>query len=102
MLFRSWQFVFSAPNTPPAGVGALGPGDGSANSFRASSSGEGELTVVTPGGNLGIFGSIHACALDEFEVHYLAAYHIDGMTHGRFPGPDGTVAEDAGIRFHMP
>ena len=106
--YTVWQLVFMSPGfvgNPEINLialGALGPNDGSANSFRASSSGEGELSAVTPGGNLSIFGAIAACATDEFEVHYLAAYHIDGLTHGPTPGPDGTFAEDAGIIFRMP
>ncbi len=102
--YTVWQFVFKAPAVAGGqmtlvGVGALGLNDGSGNSFRTSDDGEGEISAVTPAGGLSIFGSIGACASDEFEVHYVAAYHIDGMTHGPYPGPDGTVAEQAAFIF---
>ena len=105
--YTVWQLVFRAPGfvgNPMInliGLGALGPNDGSGNSFRTSSSGEGELSAVTPAGALSAFGSIGACALDHFEVHYVAGYHIDGMTYGATPGPSGSFAEQAGVRFQM-
>ena len=103
--YTVWQLAFASPGfqgSPGANliaIGALGPNDGSGNVFHTSAAGEGELSAVTPAGPLSIMGSLGACALDEFEVHYVAAYHFDGQTWGRFPGPAGTFAEQAGVRF---
>jgi hypothetical protein len=104
--YTVWQLVFKAPGFQGnpidnrIGLGALGPNDGSANVFRTSASGEGELSAMTPAGPLSIQGSIGACALDAYEVHYVAAYHFDGLTHGGVPGPNGTFAEQIGFMFH--
>ena len=95
--YTVWQLVFFSPGfvgnpiTNRKSIGPLGPSDGSGNAFQASSSGEGQLSVLTPG----------TCALDEFEVHYVIGYHSDGMTYGPTPGPGGTFAEQAGVRFSM-
>lgn len=103
--YTVWQLAFKAPGfqgnpvTNRIALGALGPSDGTGNVFQSSASGEGELSTVTPAGPLSIQGSMGACALDQFEFHYVAAYHLDGMTHGGVPGPNGTFAEQIGFRF---
>ena len=103
--YTVWQLAFKAPGftgspmTNLIGLGALGPNDGSGNVFYTSASGEGELSAKTPAGPLSIFGTMGACALDQFEVHYVAAYHFDGRTWGGTPGPAGTFAEQIGFRF---
>jgi|ERR1051326_1256219 hypothetical protein len=104
--YTVWQLAFAAPGfqgnpvTNRIALGALGPSDGSGNVFHSSASGEGELSAVTPAGPLSIQGSMGECALDQFEFHYVAAYHFDGLTHGGVPGPNGTFAEQIGFRFH--
>ena len=103
--YTVWQLAFKAPgfqndpNTNLIGLGALGPNDGSANAFHTSASGEGDLSAMTPPGPLSLFGVMGACALDEVEVQYVAAYHFDGRTYGGTPGPDGTFAEQVGFDF---
>jgi hypothetical protein len=82
------------------GVGALGPNDGSGNVFIAEENGEATISGTNPGGMLSARGSIGACWLtDEFEVHVVGAYHIDGATSGRVPGPEGTWVEHFGFMF---
>ena len=82
------------------GLGALGSNDGAHNAFRASASGEGEVSAITPPGPLSVFGSMGGCALiDEFEAHVVGAYHIDGQSHGPSLGPDGTAVEQLGSIF---
>lgn len=104
--YTIWQLVFASPGFQGnpvdnrIGLGALGPSDGSGNVLHTSASGEGELSAVTPAGPLSIQGSMGACALDQFEVHFVAAYHFDGHTWGGVPGPNGTFAEQVGFRFH--
>lgn len=103
--YTVWQLAFKSPGFQGNPVdnrialGALGPNDGSGNVFHTSASGEGQLSAVTPAGPLSIQGSMGACALDQFEVHYVAAYHFDGRTWGGTPGPNGTFAEQVGARF---
>src|SRR5262249_5462256 len=103
--YTAWQLTFKSPGFQGnpvdnrIGLGALGPSDGSENVFHTSASGEGELSVMTPAGPLSIQGSVGACGLDEFELHVVAAYHIDGQSHGGTPGPAGTFVEQIGFRF---
>lgn len=103
--YTVWQLAYTSPGaqadpgTNLIGLGAAGPNDGSGNAFRTSASGEGDLSVVTPPGPLSLFGVMGACALDQAEVQYIAAYHFDGLTHGGTPGPDGTFAEQVGFSF---
>src|SRR5437867_12054996 len=61
------------------GLGALGSSDGSHSSFVAQADGSGSISAITSGGALSVFGSIADCALtEEFEVHVVGVYHIDG------------------------
>jgi hypothetical protein len=104
-VYTVWNVVFRSPGFDPTfanliGLGAIGPGDGSANSFTADSTGAGAVSAITPGGPLSVFGSIADCALTgEFEFHLVGAYHIDGQTHGAAPGPAGTFVEQFGFIF---
>ena len=89
------------------GVGALGPDDGSENTFEASASGEGQISVIMPPGPLSDFGppfldqkyDVEGCLLDEFEFHLVGVYHFDGMSYGPVPGYQHGGAEQFGIRF---
>ncbi len=82
------------------GIGAAGKGDGSDNTFVAGPDGTAEITTISPGGALSMFGEIGNCGLtDQFEWHVVAAYHIDGKTYGADLGPDGTVVEQFGFIF---
>jgi hypothetical protein len=81
------------------GLGAMGATDGSQNVFIADASGQGSMTIVQPATALSMMGAIGGCALEEYEYHVVASYHIDGMTHGSDLGPDGTAVEHAGAIF---
>ncbi len=93
-VYSMWIATFNAPGFTPnfenvkAG-GALGPPDGSKNTFRASASGEAQISAIHPAGPLSEFGTVGNCLLDEFEVHLAGAYHLDGLTHGGSPGEPG-------------
>ena len=97
--------MFQAPGFDPTfanliGLGAIGSQSGTQNAFRASASGEGDVSAITPPGSLSMFGAIGACALtDQFEWHVVGAYHIDGQTYGASPGPEGTAVEQFGFVF---
>lgn len=85
-----------------SGFGPLGPPDGSENAFRASRSGEGQVSTIQPGGPLGAAGSIDSCALEEFEWHIVVGFHLDGQTHGSFfddPDNPGAAVEQVVFIF---
>jgi hypothetical protein len=104
-VYTIWNVVFKSPGFDPTftnliGLGALGAPSGTQNVFRASASGEGDVSAITEAGALSMRGSIGACALtDEFEWHVVGAYHIDGQSHGTSLGPDGTAVEQFGFIF---
>lgn len=97
-VYTVWLFVFAngGPPTPPTAVGALGNSDPSddtfENSFTASESGEGQLSLIQQEGVLSANnGPIAACWLDTYPaVRLTLAYHIDGQTSGPVPGPTNT------------
>ena len=106
-VYTIWNVVFDSPGMDPAqemlsidGVGAAGIGDGSDNSFVASSEGKAEITINSPGGTLSMMGTMGNCPLtDNFEWHVVGSYHMDGKTYGPDLGPDGTVAEQFAFVF---
>lgn len=112
-LYTIWNVVFAEPGFVDdrdhevatehvKGAGPLGAQDGSENVFLSSDTGERTLSATTPGGELGAFGMIEDCALDEFEWHVIGALHLDGKTHGRVPDdPEspGTLAEQFAFIF---
>lgn len=118
-LYTAWVIVFEAPGfhfdsrdvfpfgadgtaaENVIGAGALGSTDGSENVFSAPPSGDGELSANHPAGESSIFGAVGDCLLDEFEVHVVGDYHLDGMTHGPVPGGPGQHVEHFGAAFRQ-
>ena len=106
-VYTIWNASFESPGFDPSdamlgidGLGAAGKGDGSDNIIKASAAGTGSITLVSPGGDLSLFGSIGACSLaDDFEWHVVGAYHIDGQSYGPIIGPDGTYVEQFAFAF---
>jgi hypothetical protein len=98
--YTVWLFLVNPSGTPPyLGAGSLGRTDPSENFFTASAAGEGQIVRTTPEEDLSAFGHVGPCFLDgAVEVHLV--YHIDGMTHGHFPGPNETWVTNA--RFFFP
>lgn len=99
-------FPFGAEGTAAEHViaaGALGSTPGSENVITAHGS-HGQLTANQPAGELSIFGSVGDCLLEEFEVHIIGDYHLDGQTHGPVPGGPGEHVEHfaAAFREGMP
>jgi hypothetical protein len=106
-VYSVWVLTFKSPGFDPTfanlvGSGALGDPDGSKSTFKASASGEGQISAIVPGGPLSSMGTIGDCALtDEFEFHVVGIYHIDGKTYGGSPGPSGTYVEQIGFIFRQ-
>lgn len=95
-------FPFGADGTAAehvTGAGSLGSPDGGENIFRANNAGNAALTAKHPAGDLGIFGSVGNCLLDEFEVHIVGDYHLDDTTHGPIPGKPGVHIEQFAAAF---
>lgn len=106
-VYTFWNLSFDAPGIQPTmegmnirGLGAAGLGDGSDNYFIASPDGKGEITMLSPGGDLSLQGDMGACPLTEnYEFHVVGAYHMDSQTYGPIIGPEGTFAEQFGFVF---
>lgn len=108
-VYTIWNVVFEAPGMDPTdpilgldGLGAAGKGDGSDNAFVASATGEAQITMLSPGGDLSMLSNIPMgqCPLtDNFEWHVVGAYHMDGQTYGGDLGPVGTGVEQFGFIF---
>lgn len=101
-LYTAWVVVFADPGFIPdrnldtalrnmVGFAPLGTDDGSENVFRASASGEGQVTAIEnpstfPEGNEGPAWKPGAgtkqCLLDHFEVHIVGGYHLDDQNRG--------------------
>ncbi len=104
-VYTMWALVFKSPGFDGTfvnliGNGALGAPDGSENVFTASSDGTASLSVNMPEENLSIFGRVGNCLGKSFEVHLVAAYHSDNMTHGSSPGNPSTWVVQFGFPFY--
>lgn len=94
-VYTIWTLVFKSPGFDGTfanliGNGALGAPDGSENAFTASPDGTASFSIIMPAENLSIFGSVGNCLGSSYEVHLVAAYHSDNMTHGSSPGAPTT------------
>lgn len=106
-VYTMWNVSVKAPGFDPnaelfniIGIGAAGNGLGTDNSFIASANGTAEITTISQGGPLSMFGELADCPiLNQFEWHVVGAIHLDGKTYGPNLGPDGTVAEQFGFIF---
>lgn len=104
-VYTIWVLTFKSPGFDGTfgnliGNGALGASDGSGNVFTASAAGTASLAVTMPAGSLSLFGSVGDCFSTEYEVHLVAAYHSDFMTHGSAPGPPTTWVVQFGFIFN--
>jgi hypothetical protein len=119
--YRIWLLTFKEPGfdlgPPPdfsnlIGEGALGPNDRSRNTFKASTTGEGQITRIHPAGRLSEtlpeppFANepVGACLLtDEFEWHVVAAFQQPGQPGGEDVGTPalfpGTAVEHFTFNF---
>ncbi len=94
--YRIWILTFKEPGFDPSlpnpfvnitGLGALGPNDGTRNTFKASASGEGTIVRFMPEGSLSVFGAVGNCLLDEFEWHAVGAFQQPGYPVIASDGP---------------
>lgn len=117
-LYTGWVVVFEEPGFSGTlqslmktivGVAPVGAPDGSESIFRASESGTGQLTAITPRGSVLQFPSLKAdwpdrrgikeCGLIEYEFHVIVDYKYTGETFEQSPGPAGTHVEQFGFIF---
>jgi len=116
-IYRAWALTFEEPGFDPTaldpfqhltGEGALGPNDRSRNTFRASASGEGQITVIHPPGPMSEIlpeppyanEPAPACLLtDIFEWHVVCALQQPGQLYGPEVGPPVAFPETAVEQF---
>ncbi|GAC1480070.1 MAG: hypothetical protein NVS1B4_25080 [Gemmatimonadaceae bacterium] len=116
-LYTMWLLIFERPGFDPTfahltGLGAVGPNDGSANSFTAKANGTGELETVIPAGRLSMGPAdgvptkyVTSCLLtSEFEIHIVGGYHypypMPKQALWPNPGPDEKFIEQFGAVFN--
>jgi len=98
-VYSMWCMQFQAPGfdtayTNVSGFGAAGANDGSQNVFTASPRGEARFHVSCPAGPLSVNGSIAGCIpTDEYELHFVGIYHMDGKPGAATPGTAGKYVE---------
>jgi hypothetical protein len=104
-VYTIWVLTFKSPGfdgtfVNQIGEGALGAVDGSQNAFIASAAGTASVSVIMPAESLSEFGSVGNCLSSEFEVHLVAAYHLDNVTHGGSPGDFSAFVVQFAFPFH--
>ena len=106
-VYTGWLVFFAPPGFKMAmfdamtGVAPVGLPDGSESRVVADAQGNATLDAVTPAGTTtvtlpGKSQAIPACLLDAYEVHVVAAYHIDGRTCGATQCDGDKLAEQIG------
>jgi hypothetical protein len=89
-----------------SGVAPIGPADGSQSKLTADASGTATLDTLVPAGAVtvaipGKTQAVPSCLLDAYEVHVVAAYHLDGQTCGATPCAPDKQAEQIGWMFYQ-
>jgi hypothetical protein len=102
--YSVWVLVFEAPGFTEdfayeIAEGVPGGSNGLHSSFVAGSDGKAVYSEMVPKGQMSYFGSVTNCLLDEYEVHIVGAYHLDGHTYGGELGPDGKAVEQFGFVY---
>ncbi len=102
--YSVWVLVFEAPGftedfAHEIAEGVPGGNEGLKSSFVAGSDGKATYSQIVPPGDMSYFGSVTHCLLDEYEVHIVGAYHLDGKTYGGELGPDGKAVEQFGWMY---
>src|SRR5713101_7121308 len=87
-------------------MASIGPSDGSGSKFVADANGAATLEVMVPSGAVTVPApnksqTVPGCLLDAYEVHLVAAYHINGQTYGSVPGDADKIAEQVGWMFQQ-
>jgi hypothetical protein len=106
-VYAAWLVFFAQPGFKAQGFDALtglapvGCPDGSTARLTVDGTGHGSLDTIVPAGEASVTVPGHsqavpACLLDAYEVHVVAAYHIDGQTYGASPGDGSKLAEQIG------
>jgi hypothetical protein len=89
-----------------SGVAPVGLPDGSQSTLHADASGSATLAALVPAGNVTVTipdktQAVPSCLLDAYEVHVVAAYHLDGQTCGATPCAPDKQAEHIGWMFYQ-
>jgi hypothetical protein len=89
-----------------SGVAPVGPADGSQSTMIADAGGAATLEALVPGGPVtvaipGKTQTVPSCLLDAYEVHVVAAYHLDDKTCGATPCAPDKQAEQIGWMFYQ-
>jgi hypothetical protein len=106
--YSIWIETFQAPGyegniSNRIGMGAFGKTNGTNNVFKASASGEGQISINLSAGPLSMNGTVSNCLVsDEFEYHIIGIYHIYGTTYGPTPGPQAYYVEHFRYIFSHP
>jgi hypothetical protein len=109
-VYTGWLVFFHAPGflaeqfSAMSGISAIGPPDGSQARFTVDGAGAGTLDALVPAGAVSVpipgqEQAVPSCLLDAYEVHLVAAYHLDGQTHGGSQGDPDKLAEHVGWMF---
>lgn len=104
--YTVWVVIFEEPGFTPdfahrIAEGTPGANEGFRSSIIAGSDGKATYSDIMPEGEMSVFGSVTDCLLDEYEVHVIGAYHLDGKTYGGEPGPEGTWVEQFGWMYRQ-
>lgn len=99
-LYTAWVAVLDESGEV-VGLGAAGGNDGSQSVFIADYKGSAMFSQIVPEEMLSVRGKTTDCLLEEYEVHIVGAYHIDGRSYGPELGPAGTVANQFAF-FYQP
>jgi hypothetical protein len=89
-----------------SGVAPVGASDGSQAKLIADAAGKATLDALVPAGQVtvaipGKTQAVPSCLLDSYEVHVVAAYHLDGQTCGATPCAPDKQAEQIGWMFYQ-
>jgi hypothetical protein len=94
-VYSLWIYTFKLPGYHNnfdhlAGNGVLKLINGTENIFTASSNGSASLSAIMHAQSLSILGSVGDCLFAEYEIHIMAAYHLNNVTHDGTPGNPNT------------
>ncbi len=94
-VYSLWIFTFKSPGFHNnfdhlIGNGVLKLTNGAENIFTASSDGSASLSAIIHRQSLSIVGSVGDCLFSEYEIHFMAAYHLNYVIHNGTPGNPNT------------
>ena len=90
-LYSLWVLTFETPGFHGTydhlvGYGAFALTGTGGNTFTAGSSGTTSISGTMHAQSLSVFGSVRNCLCTEYEVHIIAAYHLNNLIKNGNPG----------------